>query len=136
MSKRYIADTNILIRLLTRDDDEQVHQLANLIDRGSIIFYMTSIVMIETFWVLKSAYKIEKESIVKALISIIESENTEMEEQEVMLNSLHTLGKVNVDVVDIYLSEKSRQSATPVLTWNKKDFKKLSCEFYSPDELL
>jgi predicted nucleic-acid-binding protein len=135
MSAKYVVDTNILIRLLTKDDDAQVHTILHLITSNRIRLYVTSIVVIETYWVLKSAYQINKEDSVRALISLLESEEVDLEEKEVILDTLYQFSEVNVDLVDVYLAEKAKRSHLPVLTWNKRDFNKLKSEFYTPEQL-
>lgn len=41
----------------------------------------------------------------------------------------------NVDFADALIASKSNNDLA-VLTWDKKDFKKLECEYYTPEELL
>lgn len=135
MSKRFIADTNILVRLLTNDDDGQVRILTNLLEQGKCTLYVVPVVIIETYWVLKSVYKFDKLSITQALLDLIESEEVQMEEEEVILLTLQKFSQINVDLVDIYLAEKAKSVGEPILSWNRKHFKKLDCEFYSPEDL-
>jgi hypothetical protein len=70
------------------------------------------------------------------LLTLLESEEVEMEEKDLLMNTLYTSSQVNVDLVDVCLSEKSQHLKVPVLSWNKKDFKKLKGECYTPDELI
>ncbi len=135
MSAKYVADTNILVRLLTRDDDKQAHAIVRLIEEQDIRLFITSIVAIETYGVLTSVYKFSKLQTVRALISLSEVEETEFEEKE-LVHALHLFERTKVDLVDIYLSERSRSLKIPALTWNSKDFAKLQGEFYTPDQLL
>jgi len=135
MSAKYVADTNILVRLLTRDDDKQVHAIVRLIEEQDIRLFITSIAAIETYWVLTSVYKFSKLQTVQALISLSEVEEAEFEEKE-LVHALHLFECTKVDLVDIYLSERSRSLKLPALTWNRRDFAKLHGEFYTPDQLL
>jgi len=115
MSAKYVADTNILVRLLTRDDDKQVQTILRLIEEQDVRLLITSIVAIET--VLTSVYNFTKQQTVQALISLSEVEETEFEEKEI-IRALHLFEHTNVDLVDIYLSERSISSKIPALTWN------------------
>lgn len=136
MNNLYIADTNILIRLLTKDDDAQVHTLARGIVQNNVILYLLPMVVIETYWVLNSVYKFDKSDIVQALIDLIESEGVMLEEEMIMRRTLDTFCTVHVDLVDVYLAEKSTVLGYPVLAWNKKDFRKLHCKFFQPEQLI
>ena len=136
MSKSMIADTNILIRLFVEDDDTQIEQLVRIIEQGNITFYVLSIILIEAYWVLRRVYGVEKEAILQVFEDFIESSGVELEEETIIQRTLSTFHKVNVDFVDVYLAEKSKGLELPILTWNHKDFKKLDCEFYRPQEIM
>lgn len=135
MNKPMIADTNILIRLFVKDDDAQSEQLVRLIEQGDTTFYILSLVLIEAYWVLRSVYKFEKESILQVFDDFVESDGVELEEDSLMQRVLVRFRDLNVDFVDVYLAEKSRSLKLPILTWNSKDFKKLNCEFYEPRDI-
>lgn len=136
MIKSVIADTNILVRLFVNDDDAQISQLVEFIERGDASFYILSIVLIETYWVLNKVYRLEKQRILQVFNDLVESEGVELEEDNLLQRVLIHFREVNVDFVDVYLAEKSRSLELPVLTWNAKDFKKLNCEFYRPQDFL
>jgi PIN domain. len=135
MSKPMIADTNILIRLFVKDDDAQIEHLVQLIEQGDTTFCILSLVLIEAYWVLRKVYKFEKQTILQVFDDFIESDGVELEEDSLMQHVLVRFHEVSVDLVDVYLAEKSRSLELPVLTWNSKDFKKLNCEFYRPQDI-
>lgn len=135
MNKPMIADTNILIRLFVKDDDAQIEQLVRLIEQGDTMFYILSLVLIESYWVLRKVYRFEKEAILQVFENFVESDGVELEEDILMQRVLVRFREVNVDFVDVYLAEKSRGLELPILTWNSKDFRKLDCEFYRPQDI-
>lgn len=136
MNKPVIADTNILIRLFVKDEDIQIEQLVRLVEQGDTVFYILSLILIETYWVLRSVYKFEKDAILQVFDDFIESDGVELEEDGLMQRVLARFREVNVDFVDVYLAEKSKNLELPILTWNSQDFKKLECEFYKPRDIL
>ncbi|WP_425806332.1 PIN domain-containing protein [Desulfitobacterium sp. Sab5] len=136
MNKAMIVDTNILIRLFTKDNDTQIEQLVQLMEQGNIAFHVLSIVLIETYWVLRKVYNFDKEMILRVFEDFIESDGVELDEDGLVQRVLARFRGVNVDFVDVYLAEKSRSLELSVLTWNAKDFKKLECEFYRPQDLI
>ncbi len=136
MNKEMIADTNILIRLFTKDDDTQIEQLVQLTERGDIAFRVLPIVLIEAYWVLRTAFNFEKEMILRVFEDFIEADGVELDEDGLLRHVLARFREVNVDLVDVYLAEKSRNLGLPVLTWNARDFRKLECEFYRPQDLI
>lgn len=136
MNKPMIADTNILIRLFVKDDDTQIEQLVRLIELGDTTFYILSLVIIESYWVLRKVYGFEKEAVLHVFEDFIEADGVELEEDILMQRVLIRFREVNVDFVDVYLAEKSRSLELPILTWNSKDFRKLDCEFYRPQDIV
>ena len=136
MSKEVLVDTNILIRLFTKDNDTQVEQLVCLMEQGEIEFRVLSIVLIEVYWVLRSVYKFEKGDILAVFEDFIEAEGVHLDEEGLVQRVLTSFRSVNVDFIDVYTAEKSGSLELPVLTWNVKDFRKLECEFYSPRDLI
>jgi len=136
MNKPRIADTNILVRLFVKDDDTQIEQLVRLIEQGDTRFYILSLVIIEAYWVLRKVYGFEKEAILQVFEDFVEADGVELEEDTLMQRVLGRFREVNVDFVDVYLAEKSRSLELPILTWNSKDFRKLDCEFYRPQDII
>ena len=61
-------DTNIVVRLLLRDDPGQVEQVDALVGAGDLFVPFT--VLIETEWVLRAVYKLERQSITILLRSL------------------------------------------------------------------
>jgi len=136
MNKTMIVDTNILIRLFTKDDDTQIEQLVQLMEQGNIAFRVLSIVLIEAYWVLHKVYNFDKETILRVFEDFIDTDGVELDEDGLVQRVLARFRMVNVDFVDVYLAEKSRSLELSVLTWNAKDFRKLECEFYRPQDLI
>ena len=136
MNETIIVDTNILIRLFTKDDDTQIEQLVQLMEQGDIAFHVLSIVLIEAYWVLHKVYNFDKETILRVFEDFIEADGVELDEDGLVQRVLARFRRVNVDFVDVYLAEQSRSLELSVLTWNAKDFRKLECEFYRPQDLI
>jgi predicted nucleic-acid-binding protein len=60
------VDTNVIVRLLVRDDEKQFAAATRLVDQAAaagepILIVLMSI--LETEWVLRSAYKLDKATI-------------------------------------------------------------------------
>lgn len=138
MKQKLLVDTNIIVRLLTGDPKgimQQAEQLIQKVEKEEIVFFVPSMVVAETYWVLKSLYSLSKQDIAQSLKDFLQSEGVELEEPWI-IDALEDLIVHNVDFIDAYLAKKSRTELLSVLTWNKKHFKKLSCEFYTPENLL
>lgn len=58
-------DTNIIIRFLTQDDGQQYEQIIQLFEEESL--FISDTVILETEWVLRSAFGFPRTKIVEAL---------------------------------------------------------------------
>jgi predicted nucleic-acid-binding protein len=76
------VDTNILLRILTDDDPEQAAIARALFDSNDII--VTIGVMMETEWVLRSAYRWSVSRIADALETLFLAPNTRIELPELV----------------------------------------------------
>ena len=75
-------DTNVLVRLLVRDDEAQYAAAQRLVDEAAAAEEPVLIVLgalLETEWVLRSRYKLDKASIAGALTALLESGDVEFE---------------------------------------------------------
>ena len=64
-------DTNVLVRYLTRDDEQQWRQAADLIQQNQPCF-ITNIVLCEMVWVLRGAsYRFQKNDITSVLEAML-----------------------------------------------------------------
>ncbi|MDD5242327.1 MAG: type II toxin-antitoxin system VapC family toxin [Sulfuricella sp.] len=79
-------DTNILVRLLTGDDRQQMEAAIRLID-GNSCFVPLSVVL-ELEWVLRGAYRVDREKIASLLDRLISGENLHFESEQVLLTAI------------------------------------------------
>ena len=84
-------DTNVLVRLLTRDDVAQCAAAAALVAAAAEVGApaMLSLgVMLETEWVLRSRYKVAPAKIQQAFAAILETHELVVERPEVLEEAL------------------------------------------------
>lgn len=84
-------DTNVLIRLLTRDDEQQFAAAINLLSRaieaGSSVIIFHS-VLLETEWVLRSRYKLKPLEIQQAFTAMLETQGLTIQQPAVVEEAL------------------------------------------------
>ncbi len=83
----HAVDTNILVRLLTGDDAVQTKRAAALFKKEAIFIPKT--VLLETEWVLRRLYRLERASLVHALRRLSGLGNVEHEQPLVVAQALH-----------------------------------------------
>lgn len=75
-------DTNVLVRLLVRDDEAQYAAAQRLVAQTAVTEEPVLILLcalLETEWVLRSRYKLDKASIAGAFTALLESGDVEFE---------------------------------------------------------
>ena len=87
------VDTNVLVRLVTRDDDKQTAAAEKFVSTGA---WVSHLVLAEAVWVLSSLYELGKDKIIVAV--------------EMLVNHAH-LTIQDADVVEAALGRFRRRSA-------------------------
>lgn len=80
------VDTNLLVRLLTKDDLSQAKRAAKVIESDNIFIPKT--VMLETEWVLRHAYGIGKEAIMNGFQKMMGLANVSVEDQPAVFQAI------------------------------------------------
>lgn len=136
-----LIDANIIIRFLTNDDHIQspaAYQIFKKAVEGELELVLSPIIVAECTRVLQmKRYGYTKQEIANQFTKMILSPGIKTLNQEITLRALKDYSAHNVDFIDAYLSATSILVETDlqILTWNQKHFKRLDCEFYTPEEL-
>ncbi len=79
-------DTNILIRVLTRDDPAQAEAAAAFLRRESS--WIPKTVLLETEWVLRYTYHLDRVPVYEALLRLVGYRGVEIEDWEGVVRAL------------------------------------------------
>ncbi len=114
-------DTNILVRYLTRDDESQWRQAADLIQQNQPCF-ITNIVLCELVWVLRGAnYRFQKSEIISALEAMLHSAAFEFESRSTLDQALQQYKQGKADFSDYLIGATSRQAGcTETASFDRK----------------
>lgn len=85
-------DTNVLVRLLVRDDEEQYIAARRLLDQAEaadepILIMLCT--LLEAEWVLRSRYKLDKAFIASSFMRLLESADVEFEHEPTVEEALY-----------------------------------------------
>jgi predicted nucleic-acid-binding protein len=108
----HAVDTNVVVRLLTRDDAVQAKRAAALFKKGPIFIPKT--VLLETEWVLRRLYRLERKTVVSALRKLSGLANVEIEDPLVVTQALEWCdgGMDFADALHVASSHGSEKFAT------------------------
>jgi len=99
-------DTNILIRVVTGDDPEQLAVALEVMRSGDL--WVCKTVLLETEWVLRYSYKLSCEAILEALRRLLGFRSLQVEDRNAVLEAL-SLFEEGMDFADaLHLASGSR----------------------------
>ena len=75
------VDTNVLVRLVTRDDKQQVAAAEAFVRDGA---WVSHLVLVETMWVLESVYDISPKGIATAIEMLLSHEALTLQDADVV----------------------------------------------------
>lgn len=107
------VDTNVLVRLLVRDDEAQFAAAQRLVERAAaddVPVLIMLCVLLETEWVLRSRYRIDKAGITSAFAALLESLDVEFEHAPTVEETLYVWGQhPAADFADCLLAARAAQ---------------------------
>ncbi|HET7054998.1 MAG TPA: type II toxin-antitoxin system VapC family toxin [Thermomicrobiales bacterium] len=110
-------DTNVLVRFLVGDDPEQLERAAALVRRNEIFVGLT--VLLETEWVLRSAYGATRDEIVVAFRGVAGLRNVNVEAPAILMDAINALEQ-GMDFADaLHLAGAAHASAAAFATFDE-----------------
>ena len=118
-------DTNLLVRILTRDDAGQVEVIDRLMDQADAsgeVFFVPITVVLELEWVLRSVYKRTSSQVLSALGALLKNASLTIEHHqaiELALDAIETFhGRVDfADALHVGISATAKHD--PLLTFDQ-----------------
>lgn len=116
-------DTNVLVRLLVRDDEDQCRR-AELAWRHAIATggaWIATVVLVEVSWVLRSAYGFDRPTIAATLHRLLGSEGVCTEDETIVLRALDGYEVGPADFADYVILEAARAGGSlPLNTFDER----------------
>jgi predicted nucleic-acid-binding protein len=111
-------DTNVLVRLLVRDDARQVAKSEAFVKGGA---WISHLVLAETLWVLDAVYDRSNAQIAQAVEKLLIHDDLVLQDEDVVAASLrHFRANVKVSFSDCMIIEIARKAGhKPVGTFDK-----------------
>ena len=104
-------DTNVLVRLITRDDERQVETAEEFVSKGA---WVSHLVLAETSWVLDLVYDRTPEQIAKAIGMLLDHKQLTIQDQDAVEAALEKFRKnEGMSFSDLFDSRNCPQERTP-----------------------
>ena len=113
------VDTNLLIRLITRDDPSQMPVAETFVQKGA---WVSHLVMAEATWVLTSVYGLGRAELATAVDMLLNHRDLTLQRPEVVAAALQQFhGDSKVSFSDCLILEIARQSGhLPLGTFDRQ----------------
>jgi len=137
---RYFIDTNIFLRIIAKDSKQSTKDCEVLIEKikqGEIKAIISSLILAEISWTLKSFYNLSRQDIAKTLKSLIETKNLRIENKENSLKAIELYKKHNIKFIDALIASRADvlNKKLTIISFDK-DFDKIEVLRKEPKDLL
>ena len=115
-------DTNVLVRFLVRDDPEQHDRAKALVSAAAARrLFIPLTVLLETEWVLRSRYGIDRASFVRILTGLLETRELDFQEEASVEGALSFYGEAKAGFADcLHLALSLAHERGPLMTFDRK----------------
>lgn len=123
MQRVQSIDTNVVVRLIVHDDEEQGRRAEAIFRRGLDAggVWIAQVVLVETVWVLRSAYGFDRTSISSVLRTLLGTEGVTVEGELLVLSALAAFETEAADFADyLILATARRAQALPLWTFDER----------------
>lgn len=125
--KRYLIDTNIILRFLLKDDAEQYARVAALFREANDNRWPVRLgreVVAETVWALRHHFDQTREKIADDLIELIRPPMIQCDNKPGILTALARYRDTSLDIVDCLIAAEVMFTGEHLATFDKKIGKK------------
>ncbi|HWE05234.1 MAG TPA: PIN domain-containing protein [Rhizomicrobium sp.] len=111
-------DTNVLVRLIARDDPEQTESAEEFVSKGA---WISQLVLAETIWILDSAYERGRGEIATAIEMLLNRAQLSVQDADVVAAALAVFrSRSAVSFSNALIVESARRSGhLPVATFDR-----------------
>lgn len=126
-------DANVVVRFLSKEPPAMAQRAERLLARassGEITFLLSSLVVAEIVWVLRSVYGHAPKDIAAAMSALLRADGIAVERRDTLLAALDVMVEQRVAFSDAVTAVSARQTGDPVCTFDA-DFTRLDVELLS-----
>nr|MBV6629290.1 type II toxin-antitoxin system VapC family toxin [Oceanococcus sp. HetDA_MAG_MS8] len=113
------VDTNVVVRLIARDDPRQTREAEEFISEGA---WVSNLVLAESVWVLESVYELTRAQVRTAISMLLEHRQLVLQEADTVREALADFSaKRGVGFTDCLVVAIARKNGyVPIGTFDKK----------------
>jgi predicted nucleic acid-binding protein len=125
MKRKFLIDTNFILRPLTNDIPSQVEKSRKILEKieeKKIIGIISILVINELIWILKRFYKKRGKDYIPEIIKLLSLKNIKILEikKRELVYILEQMIKTNLDFTDLYLLYFGKELKYKIASFDKK----------------
>ena len=132
--KKIFVDSNVILRILTRDDENQFIKAEELFKRainGEVLLLCGPPVLFEVVWTLEARYRIPAAVILDYLEALLATPGLVIIDRALVEKAISKSRKSGIEFPDAYVSVIAEEhECGEIATFNISDFKQLSVKLY------
>ncbi|MHB1941686.1 MAG: PIN domain-containing protein [Acidiferrobacteraceae bacterium] len=117
-------DTNILVRLVTRDDEAQAARAKAVFDaQGSEegALFVSDIVLVELCWTLERSYRLSRQAMATVIHALLDNSTVKLESPPVVRDALAHFTRSSIGFPDCLIVAKAQhQGCRQTLTFDRR----------------
>lgn len=120
--KQIILDTNILLRFLLRDIEDQyliAEKLFSKAELENITLIVPQIVIFEIVFNLDKFYKFDKKTIIEKIKELLSVGSLVIQDREVFILAISIFAQSSLDLVDCFIIANAELSQAGIFTFDK-----------------
>ena len=113
------VDTNVLVRLIVRDDVHQTAEAERFVERGA---WVSLHVLIECVWVLGSVYGVQEKRVADVVEALLEHRSLVLQDAEVVASAIATFRRPRAPELGdcLILAAAKKAGHLPLGTFDRK----------------
>ena len=120
--RKYLLDTNVLLRFLLADHAELSRAAKRLFQQAAdrrCVLILTDLGVAEAVWVLTSYYKLKRQEVADSLAKVLLKAGVQCPTLEPMLDALARFKATNCDFFDCYLAAQAAAAGVGIASFDK-----------------
>jgi predicted nucleic-acid-binding protein len=96
------VDTNVLVRIITADDVDQVERVRDYLrrERRHAPFWINRVVLCELVWLLTTSFKLDRQAVATVILLLLRSHEVVIEGHRVVRDALYLFRTSKADFAD------------------------------------
>ena len=126
-AKRYLVDTNVLLRFLSGQPPAQANAAKRLFSEaaaGDVLLDISPVIVAEAFYTLNSFYGVDRRTAADQISLLLQQHGVKLRDGDQVFTALQILRTVNIAFADAFLAASASQEKVPVASFDH-DFDKL-----------